>query len=76
MMDPKLQASIQASIQALLDMQDDIPSVNIAEHNDKPTKASSNDNYMDYLYGEDEGGYDSALDVEEYDDIEMEDYWI
>ncbi len=67
-------------MQALLDMQDDIDMPSkaevLAKVDQKPV--ISRDNYLDdYLYeGQSDEPDETIADVMEYDDIEMEDYWI
>ena len=61
---------INEKLQAILDMQKDIPDVNIATIDDKEIIG---DNYLDYLMGDDTIS-DNSDDMVEYEDFSSENY--
>ena len=61
---------INEKLQAILDMQKDIPDVNIATIDDKEIIG---DNYLDYLMGDDTIS-DNLDDMVEYEDFSSENY--
>ena len=66
---------INEKLQAILDMQKDIPDVYIAASDDKEASVDNSiiPNYLDYLMG-DESISDNLSDMVEYDDFSSENY--
>jgi len=68
--DKTMVTPIKEKLQAILDMQKDIPDVNITTLDNKEVFV---DNYLDYLMG-DEAVSDNLDDAEEYEDFSSENY--